>query len=158
MPTDIVHGARAIVKIQGQPVGLFTQCSWGQAYGLVPINILGAHAPVDLVWTHQDAIAVDMTGFHMIEKDVYVKAGMPKLQELLTKGDINVTVEDRQTGKEIVNVTNVKPYRWGTATNARDISTFTVSMLGLKITTSGNLADGEAPNAASLPTDNGRIV
>lgn len=158
MPSQIIHGARSIIKIQGVPVGLFTQCSWGQAYGLVPINILGAHAPVDLVYTHQDAISVDMTGFHMLENDVYVKAGMPRLQELLTKGDITVTVEDRQTGKEIMSVTNVKPYRWGTATNARDISTFTVSMLGLKLTTSGNLSDGEAPNAASLPSDTSRIV
>jgi hypothetical protein len=126
--------------------------------GLVPIHILGAFAPVDTVWTHQDAIAVDLTGFHMIEKDVYVKAGMPKLQEMLTKGDITITVEDRQTGKEIMSVSNVKMYRWGTATNARDISTFTVSGLGLKITTSGNLSDGEAPNAAHLPSDTSRIV
>jgi len=83
---------------------------------------------------------------------------MPTLRELLIKEDISVTIVDRQTGKEVMSVTGVKPFRWGTATNARDISTFTVSMLGLRMTTSDNLQDGEGEGAAQFPSDTSKIV
>ena len=158
MADQLFQGARAIIWIKDKPVGLFTQCSWGLSYGAVPNHILGASAPVEITYTHQDAISIDMTGFHILEKFVYAKAGMPTLRELLIKEDISVTIVDRQTGKEVMSVTGVKPFRWGTATNARDISTFTVSMLGLRMTTSDNLQDGEGEGAAQFPSDTSKIV
>lgn len=163
MADNIFSGARAIIKIQGQPVGLFTQCSWGQTYGLVPNHILGAEAPAELTSTHQDAIAVDLTGFHILQNFVFTKAGMPQLQNLLSGNPNNsqypgtnyltLTIEDKVTGAEVANITYAKAFRWGTQTVARDISTFTVSMLGRFITTSDNLNDGEPTGSASLPTD-----
>ena len=163
MADNIFAGSRAIVKIQGIPVGLFTQVSYGQAYGMVPNHVLGAEAPAEITGTHQDAIAVDMTGFHILENFVFAKAGMPKLQHLLSGNPANssapgtnniiITIEDRVTGAEVANILDAKAFRWGTQQVARDISTFTVSFLGRFITTSDNLQDGEGPNAAILPTD-----
>ena len=169
MADNIFAGSRAIVKIQGQPVGLFTQCSWGQTYGMVPNHILGAEAPAEITGTHQDAISVDMTGFHILQNFVFAKAGMPQLKNLLSGNPnnsqygpgsnyITVTIEDKVTGSEVANIAYTKVFRWGTQTVARDISTFTVSMLGRFITTSDNLNDGEPTGSASLPTDGTTIA
>lgn len=163
MADNIFAGSRAIVKIQGVPVGLFTQVSYGQTYGAVPNHTLGAEAPQEITYTHQDAIAVDMTGFHILENFVFSKAGMPQLKNLLSgnpnnstapgTNNIVITIEDRVTGVEVANILDAKAFRWGTQLVARDISTFTVSFLGRFIGTSDNLQDGEGPNSAVLPTD-----
>jgi hypothetical protein len=168
MADNILTGARGIIKIQGVPVGLFTQISWGQTDGLVPNHIVGAEAPAELTSTHQDAIAIDCTGFHILQNFVFSKAGMPQLKNLLSGNPnnstnpgtnyITITVEDKVTGQEIMSVSYAKAFRWGTQLVARDVSTFTVSFLGRFITTSDNLNDGEPAGSASLPTDGTTIA
>lgn len=146
----ILSGARAILTVNNRTVGLFTSCSWGVSYDAVPSFTLGRYSPVEITYAGQEAISVTATGFRVIDNGAYVAASLPKLQELLNHEDISISIQDRQTGKTIMQVIGVRPTGYSTDVSARGISTFSVNFLGLRASDeSGQNEEGGDTNGTS---------
>src|SRR5271154_1482656 len=105
---QIMNGARAQLIVNGNIVGVFTNCSWGVAYDLQPAFILGRYSPAELTYTAQEAIRVTASGFRVVNNGPYVAADIPMLQGLLNHEDISLSIFDRQTNLEILTVTGVR--------------------------------------------------
>jgi hypothetical protein len=135
----VMNGSRAKMAINGKVVGLFTSCSYGVALDANPVYIMGAHAPVEIGLTGQEAISVTATGWRVVDSGPHAltsegsAASVPKLQELLTHNDITLSILDRLTGKEIMTVTGVRPTGYSTTINSRGLQDLTVNFLGLRI-------------------------
>jgi maltoporin len=145
----ILSGARAQLIVNGKIVGLFTNCSWGVSYDAIPSYILGRFSPAEITYAGQEAIAVQATGFRIIDNGAYVAAALPKLQDLLTHEDISLAVYDRQTNKQIMLVVGVRPVSYSTDVSARAISSFSCNFLGLRSEDESG-SQGEGPGASDL--------
>lgn len=149
MSQQILHGARAQLMVNGKIVGLFTNCSWGVQYDAVPSHILGRYSPAEITYTAQEAIRVSASGFRVIDNGAYKVAGLPKLQDLMTYADISLSIYDRQTGKLIMTVVEVKPTGYSTDVAAKSLSSFSVEFLGTRSEDESG-SQGEASGASEL--------
>ena len=147
---NVMHGARAIIKIDGKKVGIFNSCSWGLQLDQQPVYTLGRFSPAEIVTTGQEAIGVTATGFRILDRGPHVVAGLPELQELLTdEGIASITVEDRQSGKNIMHVENVKVQGYSTGVNARGVQEVTVNFIGT-VVSDESITNAEATGASDL--------
>jgi len=133
-----MHGARAklaIVDPTGsfKVVGLFSNVSYGVTYDMQPIYILGKHAPGEIVPTGQEAVTVTATGFRVVDNGPHVAGKVPKLQDLLMMDDLGLAIIDRQTGKTVMQVFNVRPTGYQTTVGARGVQEITVNFIGIRI-------------------------
>lgn len=149
MAQQIMHGSRAQLIVNGRIVGLFSNVSYGLSYDTVPSYILGRFSPAEITYVGQEAISVNASGFRVIDNGAFVAAGVPKLQDLMSFGDISLAIFDRQSGKEVMTVVGVKPTGFNTGLAARSISDFSVSFLGLRLSDESGDAN-EAAGASDL--------
>lgn len=152
----IMSGARAALYLNdangnSQLVGLFTTASWALNYDAQANYILGRYSPAEITYTGQEAVTVNCSGFRVVNNDPYEAALVPHLQDLLTHQDISISIYDRQTGVEIMNVVGVRPTGFNSDVAARAIAGLSVSFMGLRITSESNPQDGESPGASNLP-------
>ena len=131
---NTMHGARAILKIDGKKVGIFNSASWGMQIDMQPIFILGRFSPAEIVPTGQEAVSVTATGFRIYGRSPHVVAGLSTLQDLLTDpGLTSLTIEDRQNGANIMLVEGVRVAGYSTSVNARGVQEITVNFIGTKV-------------------------
>jgi hypothetical protein len=149
MQAQTFHGARAKIRIGGNLVGIFNSCSYGLAYDIQPIYTLGRFSPAELVPTGQEAISCSCTGFRIVDKGPHVVAGLPFLQDLLNSEDTVITLEDRQTGKNIAVIEGIRAQSYQTAVNARGVQEITVSFIGLRISDESGI-NAESEGASNL--------
>jgi hypothetical protein len=123
-------GARAIVRVGGEIVGLFDSCQYGASVGAEPIHTLGRYSPNEISITSYEAIQVSCSGFRVIGQNVHKLPRAPKLQDLLNFEAVQLTVEDRQSGKTIAQVDNCVPVNWGEAQQAKGTTRFNITYLG----------------------------
>lgn len=144
----ILHGGRAQLIVDGKVRGVFTSVSWGLQYDAVPSYILGRMSPAEITYVGQEAVSVNATGFRVVDNGAFVAGAMPKLQDLLVHEDISLAIFDRQTNKQILTVTGVRPVGYSSGTSARGVSDFSVSFLGMLHSDES----GEANEAAGATT------
>jgi hypothetical protein len=122
---QVMHGARALVQINKQPVGVFNEVSW--VYGLIDaeVDILGAYAPVDIIYVGASAVTADATGWRVSITARMVVASVPKLRELLTYEGVEIQIMDRQAkpgDPPICTIRDVKPMGYSGGVAAKQLS------------------------------------
>jgi hypothetical protein len=130
-----VTGARAILKINSQTAGIFSNVSTGVSYGSQDVYVLGNYAPSEIVYTDQEVISITCSGFRVMGNGPYVIGSVPKLQELLQHQDIELQLIDRQesdSNKQVImNIIGVRPVGFETSTSARGLQDLTIRFKGL---------------------------
>ena len=146
----VMTGARAKVFVNGKPVGIFTNISWGLTFVAEPIFILGAYGPVESVYTAQDAVQISASGWRVIDHGPHKEPSVPTLSELLTHSYLDIYIEDRKTGKKITNFRQCRPTSYNTTLANRQPSEVSITFIGLRCDDE-TATNNETANAATLP-------
>jgi hypothetical protein len=149
MASKTMTGARAVISVDNQVVGLYESCTYGANLGHEPIHILGRFGADEIAVTSYEAISVNCSGFRVIGQGVHVLPKMPRLQDLLNLGTVTISIKDRQTGDLIMTVTGAVPVAYNGGVNARATSRVSVTYTGTKL--SDESGDQEESGAVSLP-------
>lgn len=154
MVAKVMTGARAKVSVNGKPVGIFNNISYGQTFSADPIYILGAYGPVETVYTAQDAINIQCSGWRVIDHGPHAEAAMPSLSELLRHEYIEITVFDRldddPAGKPIAKFHRCRPTAYNATLANRQPSECQITYMGLRMDDETK-ENNELPTAAVLP-------
>lgn len=142
-------GSRAVLAINGKIAGVFSNVSYSVNYGLEPIYTLGKYSGQELVYTSMDVINIVVSGFRVLDNGPYVIASVPRLQDLLNHEDISVTLIDRQTGKQTVNILGVRSGGWDQDAAARGLHNLTVRMTGLTLSDESDASPQDDVGAVS---------
>jgi hypothetical protein len=148
---SVFHGARAILKINGQTVGVFSQCSYGVSYDNTPVYVLGRFSPTEIALTGQDPVAVSATGFRTVQdannpgsqyfgpyapgltdNSLGSAINMPKLQDLIDNNDSVITIYDRQTQQAVLTVVGVQVVSFQTNITARGLQELSMNFIGIQ--------------------------
>jgi hypothetical protein len=178
MPSKVLTGSRAIIRIDGAIVGIFETCTYNMNIGTEPIHILGAYASQEITPTSYEAVTLSCSGFRVVGAGPYMgspsaqkasgvttdQAGysdgstlssntgpsVPMLQDLMSADAITITVTDRQTGAVILTAQNCIGNSYNGNHNARATSRVTINYTGtVMFDESGSQT--EAQGASSLP-------
>lgn len=144
------HGGRAQVVVDGKIVGLFSSVSWGGAYDVQPVFLLGRMSAAESVYTGSDVVQVTCSGFTVVDHGPFVDGAMPALQDLLTAGYIELGILDRETNKRIGRIHDCRAANFSRGANARSLSEMTITYIGLRVSDESVL-NAEAPGASDLP-------
>lgn len=131
--SKIMHGARALVSINGTVVGLFTNVSYGSTYDVQPAFTLGRYSAAELAYTAAEPIGISASGWRVVGKGPYAATGMPTLQELINAEDMTFSIADRQTGETIMTVVGVRHSGFNTSIAPRALEEMTLNFVGLKL-------------------------
>jgi hypothetical protein len=134
----ILTGARAKIYINGKLVGLFNNCTWQIRQGKEPAFILGRFNPAEITPTTQEAVALTLSGYRVVNSGPYAVANATLLQNLLTENDFSVEVTDRATkddttGNELVifKALGCRVQGWSSGVAARGVSDIRLDIIGL---------------------------
>lgn len=139
MPAKTMHGARGKVYIAdpntGKPelIGIFSTISWGLQYDVQPVFLLGRHGADELVYTAQEPVTVNCSGFRVVGAGAHRLAKVPNTKDLLTHEYIQLVIADRQTGRDIARIHSVRPTSYSTTLNARNLEEISISYMGLLV-------------------------
>lgn len=145
-----MHGARAQMVVDGKIVGIFSTCSYGMAYDLATINILGRFGPAELVYTGQEAVNVNVSGFRVVGHGPHVDGHMPRVQDLLTAGYFEFVVIDRQSGQRICRIHSCKATSFNMNVAAKSPMDFSMSFVGM-LASDESVDNLESPGSSDLP-------
>lgn len=143
-------GARAKVRVDGNIVGVFDSCQYGANIGTEPIHILGRYSADEISITSYEAIQVSCSGFRIVDQGVHVLPAAPQLQDLLNFDTVQLEVEDRQSGSNIMIVKNCVPQSWSEAQQAKGTTRFNITYLGTILSDESGDQD-ESDGATTLP-------
>ena len=162
--SQVFTGARAVLMIKGQRVGLFSDVSWSIRQSKEPQFILGRFNPAEITQTSQDAVSMSMSGFRFLDADKgtesspgkisksgspYNVAGATKLSGLLNEEDFVVQLVDRKSGNPIFTVQGCKVVSWSSGVAARGVSSIRIEMIGIHAEDeTGDTGDSGAPNSS----------
>lgn len=144
----VLHGARCVLLIEGNPVGVFTSVQYGVNYAHQPIYILGRSSASEIAMTGMDVVTVTAHGWRVMDHGPFAgsggngtaggEIGMPKLQDLLTKGTISVALVDRidgasgnNQGRVFMQVDQCRVVNFSSQMQARQAQDFSVTFVGL---------------------------
>jgi len=153
MSAKVMTGARAKVSINGKPVGIFNNISYGLNFTADPIFILGAYGPTEIVYTAQDAVSITASGWRVIDHGPHTEPSVPTLSELLAHEYLEITVFDRLSAdgaKPIAKFHRCRPVSYNTTLANRQPSEVSISFMGLRMDDETAVND-ELPTAAVLP-------
>jgi hypothetical protein len=145
-------GARAIVKVDNEVVGMFDSVNYTVNVSAEPIFTLGRFSAAEIVPTAYEAVQANCSGFRIINQGVHVLPKMPKLQDLLNLEGVTLAIEDRQGKAEgsIFEMTNCVPVSYSGGVNGKATSRIQITYLGIKATDeSGD--QNESAGATNLP-------
>jgi len=128
----ILTGARAKVSIAGNIVGLFANCSWSVRQDKAPAYILGRYNPAEITPTSQEPIQISLTGYRVVDAGPYAVANATLLRGLLDEEDFDVTIIDRQTGKQIFTAVGCRVSGWSSGVAARGVSDIRIDIIGIR--------------------------
>jgi len=156
MPAKVMTGARAQLMIvdpntgEGKVMGIFNNVSVGLTYGAEPIFLLGRYSPDEIVYTSQEAVTVEASGWRVVEFGPHVVAKVPQLSDLLLHEYIELAIFDRQTNERIAKIHSVRPTSWSTTISARQPEEIRVTFIGLLVDDEST-TNAELPSASTLP-------
>ncbi len=128
---QIFTGARAKVLINGNVVGLFSNCSWSINQAKVPNFILGRYSPGEITPVDQDAVRMSLTGYRVINAGPYKVADATLLKNLLNEEDFSVAILDRQTNQRIFQADGCRVLGWSSGAAARGVSDLRIDIIGM---------------------------
>jgi hypothetical protein len=156
MPGKTMTGARAQLLIvdpntgEGRVMGIFNNVSVGLTFGAEPIFLLGRYSPDEIVYTSQEAVAVEASGWRVIGHGPHTDPKVPRLQDLLQHEYIELAIFDRQTNQRIAKIHSVRPTAWSTTITNRQPEEVRVTFMGLLIDDE-SVTNTETVGASSLP-------
>lgn len=118
--------------INGNVVGLFSNCSWSMRQDKQPAFILGRHGPAEITPTTQEPVSLRLTGYRVVDAGPYKVANATLLKNLLSEEDFTVDIIDRQTGKMIFRAVGCRVQGWSSGVAARGVSDISVDIIGLR--------------------------
>jgi hypothetical protein len=130
MAQSTMTGARAVVRVDQQVVGVFDSCQYGGNIGTEPIHTLGRYSASEISVTSYEAIQVSCSGFRVIGQGVHVLPKAPQLQDLINLETVQIEVQDRQTGENVMIVKNCVAQSWSEAQQAKGTTRFNVTYIG----------------------------
>lgn len=151
--SNILTGARAKIMINGNVVGLFSQCSWSIRQDKQPAFILGRHNPAEITPTTQEPVQLTLNGYRVVDAGPYKVANATLLKDLLNEEDFTVSVIDRQTGKTIFQAVGCRVQGWSSGVAARGVSDIRLDIIGIRGEDEFGVAlngDDEGNGASSL--------
>lgn len=128
----VMTGARALVYMGENLVGMFSSCNWSVMQEKVPIYILGRFNPAEITPTAQEPIRLSLTGFRQINKGPYAVAKATMLKDLIDEGDFTVKVFDRQTQQDIFTAFECRVVGWRSGVSARAVTDVQIDVIGIK--------------------------
>jgi hypothetical protein len=149
----ILTGARAKVLINGNVVGLFSNCTWSLNQEKVANFVLGRFSPAEITPTSQEAVSITLRGYRVVDSGPYKVANATLLKNLLTEEDFSVVILDRQTSKSIFTAVGCRVLGWSSGVAAKGVSDIELRILGLRAEDEFGTAQGgdsEATSAANL--------
>ena len=150
MTQKVMTGARAIVRVDGEVVGVFDSCQYGANIGTEPIHTLGRYSANEISITSYEAIQVSCSGFRVVDQGFHVLPKAPKLQDLITFERVQLEVQDRQSGSNIMIVKNCVPQSWSEAQQAKGSTRFNITYLGTVLSDESGDQE-ESDDFTSLP-------
>lgn len=151
MSGKTMTGARAKVRVDGEIVGVFDSCQYGANVGTEAAHILGRYSADEIIITSYEAVQVACSGFRIVDQGVHTLPAAPKIQDLLNFETVQLEVEDRKTGKNIMIVKNCVPTNWSEAQQAKGTTRFNITYLGISLSDEDGDQD-ESDGATSLPS------
>jgi hypothetical protein len=129
----VMHGARAVVSVNGKVCGVFTSVSYGVAYNTIPVYILGRPSAAEIAMVGMETVKVSCHGWRVVDHGPFAIDGgnMSQLQNLLTDGDVTLAVSDKVTGANIMTVKNCRVVRFSTQMSTRNLQDVQVDFEGL---------------------------
>ena len=112
--------------------------------------MLGRYSPDEISITSYEAIQVSCSGFRILDQGVHVLPAAPKLQDLLNFETVQLEVEDRQSGSNIMIVKNCVPSNWSEAQQAKGTTRINISYIGTVLSDESGDQE-ESDGATSLP-------
>lgn len=150
MAHKVFTGARAIVSVAGQVVGIYSSVSYAMNVRAEPIFTLGRYSANEITPTGYDTVTVQCTGFRIVNQGPHKLPKVPKLQDLLNLGPVTLTITDRQTNTVIAKVEGCVPVSYSINTAAQNVAPLSVTYVGIIVSDEdGN--HQESPGATSLP-------
>lgn len=156
MASKTMTGARGKVYISDPVtgttslIGIFSNISWGLTYDAQPVFLLGRHGPDEIVYTAQEPVSVQCSGFRVVGNGAHKLAKLPNLKDLLSSEYLEILVVDRQTGRDIAKIHGVRPVSFSTTLSARNLEEISVSYIGL-VADDEDTTNRERSDASTLP-------
>jgi hypothetical protein len=97
---------------------------------MVPVYIIGRFNAAEIAPAGMGTVDLRCGGLRVVDNGPYEIGSVPKLQDLLMHEDIVITLLDRQSDKEIMTVTAVRPTGWDTNMASRSLQDLNVSFMG----------------------------
>ena len=152
---NILHGARSKLGFydgnQITFVGLFADVSWGVTQDIQAAWILGRYTAADTEVVGQDLVQVTATGYRVIDHSWYNDAKFPKLVDIATRGYLVMTLQDRQTGRNIGEISKLRPASASVGFSPRMLSSVTHTYIGILYSDENAPNNDEDATAMSLP-------
>jgi hypothetical protein len=145
-----VHGARAIVSVNGRKIGIWTTLSYSLSYDVVPSFLLGRYSPAALTTTGVEAVNVTCGGWRLIDHSFFNEGACTELKDMLTQEDITMTVIDRATGKNIATFKGCLPTGVSSDLSSKQLASGSNSYLAMLVDTE-DFENAEAASSAVLP-------
>lgn len=138
----VLSGARARFMLNGVKVMYCTSVNYSEEIEYAPVEVLdqlevAEHVPI--------AYRVTLSGqmVRVITNSIKLRDGvpiMPRLEEILSAGDLTATIEDRVTGRILANIERVKCSRYTQNIGARGIVLNDVDFVAIRIRDESELA------------------
>jgi hypothetical protein len=143
--SNVLTGARALVMIDTNLIGIFSSCTWQLRQDKTPLFVLGKYGPGQIAPTAQEAVQMSLTGFRVFNKGPYAAMGATMLKDLLTEQDFTVKVFDRGpkdvagtnnsnsdvNGKAAFTAFGCRITGWSSGVAARGVSDVRIEVIGL---------------------------
>lgn len=130
--SEVFTGARAVLKIGGSVVGVFSRASYSIMYDVAPAFVLGRYAAAELTYVGAEPVSVDAVGFRLIDNGAHVQGKVPKLQDLLNHNSIELEIVDRETSTTILKVIHVRPVGYSSDIAARSQVEMSIRFVGIR--------------------------
>ena len=131
----VLSGARARLLIDGVKVMYATNVSYSEEITHDPIEVLDQLEVAEFVPTaYRVTFSAQMV--RVVTNTIKNRDGVvifPRLEDILTKGDLTATIEDSQTGNVVANVERVRATRYSNNIGARGIVLTDVEFVAIRI-------------------------
>ena len=137
MSSQVMTGAKAIFRLNGVQVAFASNCSFNENIQLEEVNVLDK---IESVEHAEVGYRVDLScqTFRVQNQSVKQLGIMPRLEDILTNGEITAEVVDRQTNAVLLLMEGVKLESRQTTVDSRGLMTETWNFKGIKSSDEAN--------------------
>jgi hypothetical protein len=154
--SSILTGSRAVLQFidpsgKAKTVGVFTTANWSVRQEKAPAFILGRYNPAELTPVSQEAVAISLSGFRVVDASVYEIANATALKNLLNEEDFSLQIVDRRSKKVIFRASGCRVTSWSSGVQARSVSDVRLDVIGIIAEDEFNSSDEDSSGAIPAP-------